>query len=540
MPFADGCAITRNPLGLLLLLTVLCLMYASWRVIAYPRFASPLRHLPQPPGCHWLTGHGQALFRDGPGICARKWYATAGHIQAALIPFRIQDMKHNGMIRAMWPFGKECVVLLSPAAISEVLVQKGELFEKSYHVRVFAERVIGNGLLLAEGPQHKMQRRHLTPAFGFRKLKELLPIIEKKAKESVEQMRDDCAATADGRISKDLFPWASRCSLDIIGLAGFSLDFGAIRNKNSPLVSLYRTALSQTQTDRLLMIMAMFFPGWLVRFLPFSRNTEIRLAKANIRQICQDTLLERISQHESDGKKSDDILSTAMQCGNFSDNDIVNQMMNFLAAGHETTASALTWAVHLLAMHRSLQDQLRQDIMSYSSSSSPSNNRPPIHVDEIPLLWAVCEESLRVCSPVAQTTRVALFDVHIQGQLIPKGTLLYLVPWATNVDSALWGPDANDFNPYRWLQPLGTDQKQWRRSDKKRWSNYAYMTFSHGRHNCIGQSFARKELAFLLFAWVRAFTFELVEPQASEADVDAMIVTRMRRGTHVRFSPVPE
>ena len=223
------------------------------------------------------------------------------------------------------------------------------------------------------------------------------------------------------------------------------------------------------------------------------------MASGVIKRTCN-ALVQQARDHLTGTEKDHtDILSVAIQSGGFSDEDLVNQMMTFLIAGHETTASALTWAICMLCEHPQIQSRLRDEIRSTLPDPRSSNSTiSASDIDNLAYLNAFCNEVLRLYSPVPVTVRVAAQDTSIVGHFIPKGTSLFLVPWATNVNKELWGDDAEDFNPERWMGPgqLNTGGAK---------SNYAFMTFLHGPRSCIGQSFAKGEFACLVAAWVGAF-----------------------------------
>lgn len=173
--------------------------------------------------------------------------------------------------------------------------------------------------------------------------------------------------------------------------------------------------------------------------------------------------------------------------------------MTFLIAGHETTASALSFAICMLCKYPDIQSQLRNEVCSVlPNPRSPSSCISSNDIDSMPYLNGVCNEVLRLYSPVPVTVRVAAHDTTLVGHFIPKGTTIFISPWATNANKDFWGEDAADFNPDRWL---GEGKANTGGID----SNYAFLTFLHGPRSCIGQSFAKGEFACLLAAWAGAF-----------------------------------
>ena len=233
------------------------------------------------------------------------------------------------------------------------------------------------------------------------------------------------------------------------------------------------------------------------------------------------------------GKQSGiDILSIAIESGGFSDEDLVDQMMTFLAAGHETTATALTWALSLLAKHRNVQQRLRSELrdVQLPDIRDPGSNVTAEELDRSSYLNAVCNEVLRFNPPVPVTLRQAAHDEYICGHFIPAKTSVIFSPAAINQSPQLWGPTAHEFNPDRWMEPGkantgGAD------------SNYAFMTFLHGPRGCIGQGFSKAEFVCLLAGWIQAFEVELQYPD-KEIEMEAGLTQRPKGGLPVILTPV--
>lgn len=127
----------------------------------------------------------------------------------------------------------------------------------------------------------------------------------------------------------------------------------------------------------------------------------------------------------------------------------------------------------------------------------------------MPYLNAVCNETLRLYPTIPITTRTAIRDTTILNQFVPKGTNSFIVPWAINRHPDLWGPDAEQFNPSRWIDP-DTGRANYMGSAS---SNYSFSTFLHGPRSCIGERFARAELRALVAAFVGSFDMRMADPE---------------------------
>lgn len=182
-------------------------------------------------------------------------------------------------------------------------------------------------------------------------------------------------------------------------------DFNAIGDPTNELTVAYRSMLSTRDASRILSILYFFVPFWLLKTLPFQRNRATFQAANTIRRTCRQLIRKKREVLEHNKKSVDvDILSTALTSGAFTDDHIVNQMMTFLAAGHETTATAVTWGVYLLCLNPDVQTRLRQEIRH----SLPSIDNAKVCVtseslDSLPYLHAVCNEVLRIKPPLPLT-----------------------------------------------------------------------------------------------------------------------------------------
>ena len=201
-----------------------------------------------------------------------------------LTPSRVNSIPNDGLIRYLGLFNQERLIITKPKALAEVLVSKNYDFTKPGLVRQALSRILGVGVLLAEGDEHRFQRKLLAPAFAFRHVKDLYPVFWRKGRESVVAMRQQIEAqraaaagssASDESTHLEINGWASRTTLDIIGMAGLGRDFGALKDPNNELAATYRSMLNPDGAARLLAMLGLVFPRWLVTSLPFRRNSDV-------------------------------------------------------------------------------------------------------------------------------------------------------------------------------------------------------------------------------------------------------------------------
>ncbi|KAI1328366.1 cytochrome P450 [Xylariaceae sp. FL0255] len=496
-------------------------LWSFYAVVLYPYFLSPLRHLPEPKGGSWWNGQFSRISNEPTGIPMRDWVST---------------VPNDGIMRYRGLFNSERVLVTGAKALSEVLTIKNYDFQKPASLRFGISRILGVGVLLAEGEEHKIQRKNLMPAFAFRHVKDLYPVFWQKTREVVQAItKGEVSAGGANTAVIEVGGWASRVTLDIIGVAGLGKDFGAIQDHNSELNVVYRKLFQPTKMAQLMGFLGLFISPRLLSFLPIDHNDNINGASKHIRSVCRQLIADKKNKMARKEPVAHDILTVALESGGFTDEELVDQLMTFLAAGHETTATAMTWAIYMLSKMPEFQERLRQEVREKLPSVNSDVDITSIDIDHMPLLNAFCNEILRYYAPVALTLRETARDTSVMGHPIPKGTRVILCPWAVNFNKDLWGPDAHEFNPERWL---GDDK---RAASGGATSNYALLTFLHGPRSCIGAAFARAEFACLVAGWAGRFSFELhnkEEMDETKIDIKGGITSRPSKGMYVHATIV--
>lgn len=515
--------LVRSTVGNFLLVSVFTLFAKIlYNGFLYPNFLSPLRDIPTPAKRSWMTGNLDSFLIESSFQLMPKW---------------INEVPNNGLIRYYLTGNLERIFLTSPKALSELLVTKVYDFPKPDFVRARLAPVTGeHGVLLVEGDEHKRQRKNLMPAFSYRHIKDLYPVFWAKSAEMVNRISKDLASRADPKDNVvRISDWASRATLDIIGVAGMDHDFNSLAEPNNHLAKSYQMILKEPPfLSQLIFVIGLVFSNpTLASKIPSKWNDDVKASGNVIRDVARQMI--RLKQEKIENKtaqNSVDIISVALESGVFTEEELVDQMMTFLGAGHETTSTALQWAVYALCKHPDVQTRLREEIRANLPSPSAENPEPlsAATLDSLPYLNAVCNEVLRFHPSVPSTIRVAARDTTILGTPIAKGTLLLLTPNAVNHSKELWGPDADKFDPERWLGPG-------RANTGGATSNYALLTFIHGPRSCIGQGFAKAELACLVAATVGKYEIELQYPDA-KLDVRLGATVSPKDGVLAKLTPV--
>ena len=201
-----------------------------------------------------LMGQSMNLRRDPNG-------------QAELYRTWSEQVPNDGIIRYLDMFNAEILLPVSPKVLAELLVQRPYEFIKPPGLVSGLGKILGVGVFLAEGEEHKKQRKDLMPAFAFRHIKELYPIFWTKSRELVQQLILHSDTGSESTASIDVKDWASRATLDVIGLAGLGRDFNAIKDPDNELICTYKKIFSPGRGGQISAALFMIAP-WLVRALP--------------------------------------------------------------------------------------------------------------------------------------------------------------------------------------------------------------------------------------------------------------------------------
>ncbi|KAF4998636.1 hypothetical protein FGRMN_2962 [Fusarium graminum] len=497
--------------------TILAINYVFgvvfWALL-YPRVFSPLRRIPGPKA-HVSAVHRTLVIKDRP----------AGDLFLDLAE------KYPGEDLIMLNSLGSHVCVMNPQLLADLLVHNCYDFTKPKRISSFLRHILGDGLIIVEGESHKFLRKNTTPAFHFRHIKELYPMMWEKGETLTKAIKQD---SKDSRSSVvELNGWASKVTLDIIGIAGLGRKFHAVEKRRDPLADVYEQLLD-TSRERLIFSMLALAVGLpLVRLIPWRMNKVFNDLTGSLSDLCYPMLQEKKTAILEKGDDHFDVLSLLIKTNSFSDEALKDQLLTFLAAGHETTASALAWACYVLTKYPEFQAKLREEVRNALPEDVENHMNDLAGIlEQLPYLNGIMHETLRLYPTVPLTIRQAVRDTRIGSQFIPEGTDIVVSIWYINRSPVIWGPDAAEFRPERWITDDGKPNQNGGAS-----SNYNFLTFLHGPRSCIGQGFAKAEMRCLLatmvrsFEWTLAMDDELVMPRG-------VITIKPENGMYLNMKPL--
>jgi cytochrome P450 len=298
------------------------LLYLFWNTWFYPTFVDPLKHLPEPQGGLPFIRFGGEQLKRPPSLKVLKW---------------INTIPNDGLLRIPSFLGRYRLIPTNPKILRELLVTKSYDFEKPEAGRDILRLVLGEGLVVVEGDLHKFQRKNLNPMFNFRYIKELYPLMWGKALEmtrrvKIETESNDYTDTKNS-IVVEANQWASRATLDIIGVAALGRDFDTLRRTDDELVQVYEWLFQPTRELQLWFIANILFSRYLTKWIPWKVEKEVTSRSVRLREICRELVRNKRDAMRTEAVQSVDILAHLIRSNNFSDDELVDQVLTFLAAG---------------------------------------------------------------------------------------------------------------------------------------------------------------------------------------------------------------
>ena len=240
-----------------------------------------------------------------------------------------KSIPNDGIIYFRGFLNADNLLLTSPQAITEALVQRPYIFVKSTAARNLLRRLLGNSLLTAEGDEHKHPRKEIQPFFNFRNIQDLYPVFWSRSIDMTESIKNSAPLDNGVSIIADINLWANKATLDAISVAALGRDFDTLKNTNDELVKHYETVTSTKWDLQAVFIANAFLPRWTLRLIPGGIDKRITAATAELRRVCREFLQERKDIGRGSQK---DILLQLIRSNAFSDEELIDQLITFIGA----------------------------------------------------------------------------------------------------------------------------------------------------------------------------------------------------------------
>lgn len=378
----------------------------------------------------------------------------------------------------------ELYCVFSAEGAQQVLASESANFRKDNPFYQEIRDSFGNGLLTAQDEDYLRQRRLVQPLFTRKRVDGYAGAVAAEtegtlaawteARDGIVDVSDEMMHLALRAVSRILFGSDVDATVDVV-------------HRCFPVITDYvlRRGYSPANVPR----------GW-----PTPGNRRAAAAMDELYGVCDRIIAERRRTADAGGAPAEDLLTLlagAQSSGDaaFDAAELRDQVLVFLLAGHETTATSLAFALHLLGRHPEEQALAREEVLRVLGDRTPE----AADLDRLPYLTRVLKEAMRLYPAAPVIGREAVAATEIDGHAVPAGATVILAPWVTHRHPRYWS-DPDRFAPDRFTPEAEAGRPR-----------YAWFPFGGGPRACIGQHFSMLESVIALAMILRAYEFEAVD-----------------------------
>eukprot|EP00775_Hariotina_reticulata_P011335 gene11335-11485_t len=462
------------------------------------------------------------------------------------------------------PFLRTYFLVTDPACLEYMLKANLANYEKGQVFQHNLGALLGHGIFLSDGERWLWQRKLAAHIFNVRSFKQYIKAV---FAEKMALLNKVLQKSISSQKPVDLHDLMYRFTLDSFGTIGFGVDPGCLKSENKVA---FAAAFDEAQV---VLNERFWLPAWplveLISGRAFTVSRDIRAVKrfaVNIIKQRQALMAkeaaaaapatasitlngsQQLSSSKQDlphleraggaaqealadeGAVPRDLLSLFMEATGpdskpLTNRELIDTVLNFIIAGRDTTAQALSWTFYLLMQHPKVEERLLQEVRQVLGSavgSSGQGVKPSYdQIRQLRFARACFMEALRLYPSVPQDVKYAVAaDVLPDGTHIPKHAQVMYSPFIVNRLKVFWGQDADQFRPDRWLE-METQP-----------SPYRYLSFNAGPRICLGQRLAELEAVYVLTGLLAQYSFRQVVP-GSKVDYAFSTTLPMKQGLHV-------
>ncbi|KAL2047240.1 hypothetical protein N7G274_001259 [Stereocaulon virgatum] len=441
------------------------------------------KRLPRPPGTLPLAGNGI-------------WFLQPRH---RLLDWFVQSERDVGFstFEISVPSLPPGIVINDPRNVEHVL-KNNDVFIKGDFFRVRSWDLFGNGIINADGELWKIQRKAGLRFFSNANLRTLIDDVLPSILADTEKTLDDAAQAA---ASVDLQSILLELTTRLMGNMAYDMDMPS----SLPFSRSFDFASGQIGER---------FQNPFYKFKEFVLGAPLRRAVFEVKTFGSQIVSAAVQKREKQEKArtADPLHNNLINAllDNIKDHAVVaDAAMNYLSAGRDTTAQSLTWAFYLLMRHPNIRERIRKEL---ETTFAGATNQLPLSFDSaqpstLPYTSAVFNEVLRLYPPVPiELKECTTSTTFPDGTWLPKGAVVIWATWAIGRSKNIWGEDADNFRPERWLVEGQNGELPTMRSV----SAYEFPVFNGGPRSCIGKKMAELLAVYVIANMTWKYDFEEV------------------------------
>ncbi|KAJ4975954.1 hypothetical protein NE237_001060 [Protea cynaroides] len=424
-----------------------------------------------------------------------------------VLSFHLQTTQKYGKKSAFWFGTNPRLYIMDPDLIRDIMSNKFGHLAKLKRNRIL--RFFLSGVVAYEGEKWAKHRRIINPAFHMEKLKHMLSAFYTSSNEMVS--RWEKLITLEGSCELDVWPELQNLTGDVISRAAFGSSYEEGK----------RVFKLQDEQAELLVqsFPTAFIPGF--SLLPTKRNKRMKASHREISDILMDIINKRQKAMMLGQAKTDDLLGLLLESNqkeiqeNKTKNigmtmeDVIEECKLFYFAGQETTSVLLVWTMIILSMHPEWQVRAREEVIQIFGKNKPNFDS----LSHLKIVTMILYEVLRLYPPVLDLSRRTYKNIKLGEISLPPGIEVMLPILLVHHDHEIWGEDAEEFKPERFVEGISKATK----------NKVSFFPFGWGPRICIGQNFAMTEAKMALAMILQRFAFEL-SPSYAHAPTTRLIL----------------
>ncbi|XP_048537272.1 cytochrome P450 709B2-like [Triticum urartu] len=491
------------------LAALLALLLALWRLVWRPRAVarSFVRQGIRGPPYTFLAGSlpeaKRLLIAGRRGVPPLD--AGCHDIMPILLPQFHRWVADYGKTFLFWIGPIPAIFSIDLQLIKQVLTDRTGLYQKDFMIPVL-KSLFGNGVILINGDDWKRHRKVVLPAFNYEKIKSMSAVTAEVTRQMIQQWGEQIHQSNSDKKAAEID--MIHAFNDLTAKINGRVAFGTTHRDVEEVIVLMRE-MQKIATAAML-------DAPILWYLPTRRNLHVRRLNKQLRSKIMSIMQARLA---ADGAKygrgdtggcGDDLLGLLLEAwtphrqvrggDTLTTDEVIDECKTFFAAGQETTATLLVWAMFLLAVHPQWQDKVREEVLREFPGGDSDDVVPNADVlAKLKLLHMALLETSRLYPPVVYIQRKAASDTVLGGIKVPQGTIISIPSGMLHRDKEVWGPDANEFNPMRFEQGVTKAAK-----DSK-----ALLTFSLGPRVCTGQNFGIVQVQVVMAMILSKFSISL-------------------------------
>jgi len=414
--------------------------------------------------------------------------------------------EEHGDIFQLDILSKPWVVVSDRNMIHKILMKDRDKFPKAGDAVDEMKSIGGElGILVTEGKQWLRQRQLVMPAFRPEQLKDMMVDMNAISHEAVHHLKD--ALAKDTSIEFEGSDFLNRVALAIICHVGFDYRIASFESdeQTDPLLE------AQELQCKELMKRIQRTKYW--KKLPLPSNYRLDKMMDVQRRIFSD-IIKQHAEGNAESKVLMNQLMTALDDDgqNIAEDELIQLVHSFIAAGHETSGAFLQWTLYYLATHPDLQQAVRDEVTQVMGSS---DNVTYEHYQNMPIMDKVLKESLRLRPPIPIMLRSTSEDVQLEGYQVKKDTPILIMLGALQKDKRYWGDKADFFDIAHFDKKAEAERER-----------FVYAPFGLGPRVCVGHRFAMIEATVIMAQLLKHYRFSWVEGQTLEPVLSLVWTTK--------------